>query len=238
MVLNPLLFCLQPNTLTWLFSSSHKRQNLLPHLLECELVLWLSEAERMPQKWWHASSEPKPRGALSTCPPCVFVAAMRTRLGYPCGRRHVEQAWIASAAWPKPASISWQKWVRLAKTGRTTPVTTWTCEQHLLIVVCHCGSESCVLHSIIVAIANWHTHLESRVGCTPGRIIRSNFHLQIKWVPVGCFFTCIDYPKVSIFLWSSILDRFSIWVEASKWAQVKSHSSLIGITWTEVEKQR
>ena len=31
-------FCLQPNTLTWLFSS-HKRQNLLPHLLERELVL-------------------------------------------------------------------------------------------------------------------------------------------------------------------------------------------------------
>ena len=66
MVPNPLLFCLQPNTLTWLFSSSHKRQNLLLHLLERELVLWLSEAERMPQKWWHASSEPKPRGALST----------------------------------------------------------------------------------------------------------------------------------------------------------------------------
>lgn len=155
-------FCLQPNTLTWLFSSSHKRQNLLPHHLEREPVLWLSEADRMPQKRWHASSEPKPRGALSTCP-CVFVAAMRTRLGYPCGRRHVEQNWIASAAWPKPASISWQKWVRLARTGRTTPVTTGTCEPYLL-VVCHRGAEGCVLHSIIVAIGNWHTQLEIESG--------------------------------------------------------------------------
>lgn len=161
MVPNPLLLCLQPNILTWLFSSSQKRQNLLLHLLECELVLWLSEAERMPQKWWHASSEPKPWGALPTCPSCV--AAMRTRLRYPCGRRHVEQTWIASAAWPKPASVSWQKWVRLAKTGRTTR----TCEPYLFIVICHWGSESCVLHSIIVAIGNWHTHLEIKSGMHP-----------------------------------------------------------------------
>ena len=103
--------------------------------------------------------------ALVHCPSCV--AAMRTSLGYPCGRRQVEQTWIASAAWPKLASVSWQKWVRLAKRGRTTPVTTGTCEPYLFIVVCHWGSESCVLHGIIVAIGNWHTHLEIKSGMHP-----------------------------------------------------------------------
>lgn len=165
-----------------LFSSSHKRQNLLPHHLEREPVLWLSEADRMPQKRWHASSEPKPRGALST----VLVSLLQPW----------EHRWaihVAGGMWNRTElpqlpgnKASLNQLTEGSETGQNWQNHPSDHHRDMWAAPACCMPqrrwELCV-YSIIVAIGNWHNLVRNREwDALPGKIIRSNFHLQIRWV--------------------------------------------------------
>lgn len=104
-----------------------------------------------------------------------------------------------------------------------------------MLLLCPWGSEGCVLCSIILAKITDMTTYKLENDAPLKETIRSNFHLQIKWVLADCFFNGIARSwQLNILHSSSTLDVFNIMVETKNWAQEMKSQFLLGIKWTQV----